>query len=243
MSDIVIREVAPNVWTFSRPFILYKVLPIGGRSTAIRLESGAVWILASTPLTDETKQKLAELGDVEYIVAGNSFHNLYLKPYKEAYPSAKLIGPEDLTKKKDFAGLSLDIAFSESNPAPKLGFEGEIESCYFSGYANKDIAYYHKASKTVIAADLLFNMPATEQFSKTSQWPKKTILFAGMKPMGWQMPWFIWAKQVNKAAMAAEAKKVYSWDFDRMIPCHGNVVETGAQAAWKSAWDSYLRDN
>ncbi len=34
---------------------------------------------------------------------------------------------------------------------------------YFSGHANKDTAYYHKASKTVIAADLLFNLPGTEQ--------------------------------------------------------------------------------
>ncbi|TFK88552.1 hypothetical protein K466DRAFT_598542 [Polyporus arcularius HHB13444] len=239
MSDIIIREVAQDVWTFSRPFVLFGTLPIGGRSTAIKLESGGVWILASTPLTDETKQKLAELGDVKYIVAGNSFHNLYLKPYKEAYPGAKLIGPEDLTKKKGFAGLVLDTAFSATNPEPALGFEDEIEACYFSGYANKDTAYYHKASKTVIAADLLFNLPGTEQFSKSSQSPK-SILFGGMRPTGWQMPWFLWAKQVDKSAMAREAKKVYSWDFDRYIPCHGDVIEAGAQAAWKAAWASYL---
>ncbi|RPD56904.1 hypothetical protein L226DRAFT_512770 [Lentinus tigrinus ALCF2SS1-7] len=239
MTDIVIREVVPNVWTFSRPFTLFGLVPVGGRSTAIKLDSGGVWILASTPLTDETKQKLAELGDVKYIAAGNHFHNLFLKSYKEAYPGAKLIGPDALTKKKEFAGLTLDAAFSETNPEPELGFEDEVEACYFSGHANKDIAFYHKASKTVITADLLFNIPATEQFSKTSQSPK-SILFGGMKPKGWQMPWFIWAKQQNKTAMVREAKKVYSWDFDRLIPCHGDVIETGAKAAWKSAWGSYL---
>ncbi|KAI0707536.1 hypothetical protein C8T65DRAFT_650839 [Cerioporus squamosus] len=235
MSDIVIREVAQNVWTFSRPFTLFKLVPVGGRSTAIKLDSGEVWILASTPLTDETRQKLAELGDVKYIVGGNTFHNLFLKSYKEAYPGAKLVGPEDLTKK----GITLDAAFSATNPEPVLGFEDEIEACYFSGYANKDIAFYHKASKTVIAADLLFNVPANEQFSKSSESPK-SILFGGMKPTGWQMPWFLWAKQADKSAMALEAKKVYAWDFDRYIPCHGDVIETGAKAAWKAAWASYL---
>ena len=34
---------------------------------------------------------------------------------------------------------------------------------YFSGFKNKDVAFFHQASKTMIEADLLFNLPATEQ--------------------------------------------------------------------------------
>lgn len=34
---------------------------------------------------------------------------------------------------------------------------------YFSGFKNKDVAFFHPASKTMIEADLLFNLPATEQ--------------------------------------------------------------------------------
>ena len=37
-----------------------------------------------------------------------------------------------------------------------------VES-YFSGFKNKDVAFFHQASKTMIEADLLFNLPATEQ--------------------------------------------------------------------------------
>lgn len=48
-----------------RPFTVLGMAPVGGRSTAIRLRSGDVWILASTPLNDETRQKLAELGPVK----------------------------------------------------------------------------------------------------------------------------------------------------------------------------------
>ena len=49
----------------TRPYTLLGLFPVGGRSTAIKLAAGDVWILASTPLTDETKQKLAELGEVK----------------------------------------------------------------------------------------------------------------------------------------------------------------------------------
>ncbi|KAI0634776.1 hypothetical protein C8Q77DRAFT_1054843 [Trametes polyzona] len=243
MSELVIREVAPDLWTFSRPFTLLGLFPVGGRSTAIKLTTGDVWILASTPLTDETKEKLAELGQVKYIVAGNSFHHLFLKQYKDAYPAAKAIGPEDLNAKKAAEGWQLDAAvFSAKSPDTVFGFEDEVEHCYFSGFGNKDIAFYHKASKTVIAADLLMNNPPREQYSKSTKSPKSRLL-AAMSPSGWQLRWFIWMKEKDKAAMIRDAKKVYSWDFVRYIPCHGvslDVIETNAKEAWKAAWGAYL---
>ena len=36
---------------------------------------------------------------------------------------------------------------------------------YFSGFLNKDVAFLHKASKSLIEADLLMNLPPTEQAS------------------------------------------------------------------------------
>ena len=54
-----------NLMILHRGFTLFGLLPIGGRSTAIKLQAGGVWILASTPLTDDTKEKLAELGEVK----------------------------------------------------------------------------------------------------------------------------------------------------------------------------------
>ncbi|KAI0824858.1 hypothetical protein BC628DRAFT_375320 [Trametes gibbosa] len=239
MSELVIREVASDVWTFSRPFTLFGLFPVGGRSTAIKLTAGGVWILASTPLTDATKEKLAELGDVKYIVAGNNFHHLFLKEYKDAYPNAKTIGPEDLNIKKAAEGWQLDAVFSAKAPNTLHGFEDEIEHCFFSGYGNKDVAFYHKASKSVIAADLLMNNPPIEQYSKSSLSPRSRIISA-MHPRGWQFRWFIWLKEKDKAAMKRDAKKVYEWDFTRYIPCHGDVIEIDAKEAWKAAWNHYL---
>jgi hypothetical protein len=65
MSETVIREVAKGVWTFSKPFSRFGVIPFGGRSTAIKLRDGGVWVLASTPLEAETKAKIDDLGPVK----------------------------------------------------------------------------------------------------------------------------------------------------------------------------------
>ncbi|OJT08252.1 hypothetical protein TRAPUB_862 [Trametes pubescens] len=195
--------------------------------------------MASTPLTDETKAKLEELGEVKYLVSGNIFHFLFLKQYKDAYPNAKTIGPEEIDAKlKDW---KLDSVFSAKSPDTKYGFEEEIEHCYFSGWKNKETAFYHRASKTAIGADSLMNYPPTEQYSKSSESPKlSNWLLTPMHPYGWQLYWYIRLRQVDKTALTREAKTVAEWDFVRFITCHGDIIEANAKEAWKRAWRDYL---
>ena len=71
-------QVAKDVWTFSCPFARFGIFPVGGRSTAIKLSSGEVWVLASTPLNDATKSKIDELGPVKYIIGADAVHHLFL---------------------------------------------------------------------------------------------------------------------------------------------------------------------
>lgn len=70
----------PSLWTFPcSPFGRFNIFPVGGRTTVIKLSSGGLWILASTPLDHETKSKIDELGgNVRYIIGANAVHNLYL---------------------------------------------------------------------------------------------------------------------------------------------------------------------
>ena len=51
------------------PFSRFNLFPVGGRSTAIKLSNGDVWVLASTPLDEPTKTKLGELGPVKCVAA------------------------------------------------------------------------------------------------------------------------------------------------------------------------------
>lgn len=51
---------------------------MGGRSTAVKLSSGDVWVIASTPFTDETRAAIEKLGTVKYILAADADHHFYL---------------------------------------------------------------------------------------------------------------------------------------------------------------------
>ncbi|KAF5383089.1 hypothetical protein D9615_005076 [Tricholomella constricta] len=234
MSETVIREVASNVWTFSRPFARFGLIPFGGRSTAIKLRSGGVWVLASTPLEPETKAKLEELGI-------SSVQMLFTISISRTYPDAKLIAPKEAIERHTNKELVFDGAWGRDPPDTKYGFEDEIKSCFFSGFKNKDVAFFHPETKVLIEADLLFNLPAIEQYSKSTS-SGKLPLFGGFSPSSWFQPRFLWNLGTDKEAMRRDAKTVAGWDFEKIIPCHGDVIEKDGKKAWEEAYKFYLSD-
>ncbi|KAG8717956.1 hypothetical protein FRC09_013382 [Ceratobasidium sp. 395] len=203
------------------PFARFNIFPVGGRSTAIKLQSGDVWLLASTPANDATKAKLGEIGPVKYIIGADAVHHLYLAEYKKLYPDAKVIGVPGLVQKKEGV-VKFDGVYGRDPEGTKYGYEPE----------NQDIAFLHAASKTLIQADLLFNLPATEQYANSKSSGKFPI-FGTLGPM----------MRAHKTAMARDARTVAGWDFDRIIPCHGDVIEKGGNAAWREAYKWYLEEN
>ncbi|KAJ7698667.1 hypothetical protein B0H17DRAFT_1196766 [Mycena rosella] len=188
LPDLAIRAVTPDITTFSKPFVRFYVLPFGGRSTAIRLSTGNFWVLASTPLTHDTKAAIDALRPVKWIMAGDAIH-----------------------------------------------------ACYFSGFGNKDVAWFHKASKTLIVADLLsmFNLPGTEQYSKSNS-SSRVPIFGTLDPWGSVHKHFVWGQGTDKAAMTRDAKTVLGWAPERIIMCHGDVIEKDTTKAWASAYSKYL---
>ncbi|KAJ3780921.1 hypothetical protein GGU10DRAFT_126799 [Lentinula aff. detonsa] len=243
LPDLVIREVTSGVWTFSRPFGRgpLGLLPWGGRSTAVKLHNGDVFVLASTPLTEDTKSAIDALGTLKWIIAADIVHHLFIGQYKKEYPEAKVIGVEGLREKKEKnkESLMIDGEYGVDPPETLYGFEDEIKACYFSGFANKDVAFLHVATKTLIVADLLFNLPGTEQYSKSKASPKVPII-GKLNPESSMHKRLLWTIGKDKDAMRRDAKIVSGWDFERIIMCHGDVIETGGKRAWEEAYSRYL---
>lgn len=237
--NTVIREVTNNIWIFSTPFKRNGIVPFGGRSTAVKLKDGGVWVLASTPLNEATKTKLEELGPVKYIIGADAVHYMFLGEFKQAYPDAKVIAVHEAESKTK--GLKFDGAWGKDAPDTKYGFEDEIQHLYFSGFKNKDVAFFHPSSKTLIQADLLLNLPATEQYSKTGSSGSIPFLGQFVNPFSYLHKTILWGTGVDKDAMRKDAAVVAGWDFERIIPCHGDVIEKNGKAAWTTAYEWYLK--
>ena len=81
-----------------------------------------------------------------------------------------------------------------------------ITASYFNGFLNKDVAFLHTASKTLIEADLLFNLPATEQFSNSSITTLVPLLYFGGS--SWLHKRAMWRLGINKECVCSRSPTI-----------------------------------
>ncbi|KAF2112611.1 hypothetical protein BDV96DRAFT_580010 [Lophiotrema nucula] len=246
---MVIRDLVPNtVTTFSVPFLRFGRIKVGGRGTAVRLQNGSVAVFSPVALTDEVKAKISSMGEVRYITAMDIEHHIFIGPWHQAYPNAKVIGPEGLPEKRQKQGnenVPFSTVFKAKQPATiDPEFDAEFDYEYVYGHINKELVFNHKPTKTLIEADLLFNLPATEQFSKTGQDAGSGILtkifcyLQSTKGKAQQRVIWYGTSSGDKPGFTQSVAKINGWDFDRIVPCHGDVIESGAKGIFSRimAW-------
>ncbi|KAL8699271.1 MAG: hypothetical protein Q9201_006096 [Fulgogasparrea decipioides] len=253
-SVMVIRKVTPNIITCSAPFNRFGRFKVGGRGTIVRLQSGALAVFSPTSLTPDVRTTVENLGNnVVYLTAMDFEHHIFLTEWAKAYPSAKILGvdglPEKREKNGETAGTKFFHVWTQKN---KEGlrvdpeFDKEFDYEYVGSHANKELVFCHKPDRTLIEADMMFNLPAHEQYSRTGEKATDGVLtrfFTSFQNTVGAATWqkrFLWyvASAPDRKGFNASVRKINGWDFDRIIPCHGDVIETGGKDVFRRlfAW-------
>jgi len=241
---MVIRDITPTVTTLSVPFLRFGLLRIGGRGTLVKLGTGNVAVFSPVALTPEVKAKVSSMGTLKYIVALDYEHHIFISPWSKEYPQAEVIGMEGLPEKREAdpatKGTKFTHVFSASNKHDmriSAEFDDEFSYEYVESHRNKELVFVHKPSRTLIQADLMFNLPATEQYSKTGESATSGIftkIFGAIMNTRGDMIWqrrLVWLSgKADRPAFTESANVIKSWDYDRVIGCHGDVIETGGKA-------------
>jgi hypothetical protein len=165
---IVIRDVSPEITTFSVPFNRFapfgyrKFVAVGNRATAIRLHDNRILLLNPVPLEPTVRATLTALGGVHFI-ACDLGHHLSVKSYLDVWPEAKMIGVPGLeSKRKDVKWDYVCGDWTKGSPEEEFGFAEDMETVMFEGFITYCVAWYHKPTKTLIQSDLMMNLPCTE---------------------------------------------------------------------------------
>ncbi len=75
---------------------IYTAEKSGLRCSAVRLTTGGLCLFSPVlGLGDEAISTLVKLGDVEFLVAPNHYHNKGLMEYQQAFPTASMCAPRD----------------------------------------------------------------------------------------------------------------------------------------------------
>lgn len=228
----------------SRPFITRHLFILTSRAT-VRLTSGALAVFSPVALTEATKAKVASLGgDVRYLVATDIEHHIFLSEWAAAYPNAKLVGPEGLPEKRQKAHGDPKIGkepfavvvTKENSQQVSIGddFDADLEMEYVHVHPNKELVFFFKPDKVLIEADLMFNLPAEEQYSRVpdDKKPKSSLLgriFTSLQTTEGEalaMKRFLWyaASRGDRKAFNESVKRIAAWDFDTVVPCHGETI-------------------
>jgi hypothetical protein len=149
-------DAAAGLWTFHQPLRVLGA-EIGCRMTAIRLGNGDLLLHSPIALTDALRRRLDGLGPVRHVLAPNFDHHLFVPAYRDAYPDARLYATRGVQAREP--GVPFDVALE--HPATEPAWDDTVEQRYFrSSDALHELVLFHRATQTLVAADLAFNVQA-----------------------------------------------------------------------------------
>jgi hypothetical protein len=223
-----LRRLALDCWCADRTFKLPIVgAEIGVRMTVIRLHDGGLMLHSPVRLDRDTRDALDALGPVRAVVAPSRIHHLFIVDYRSPYPKARFFAAPGLSEKRT------DFRFDEllGDQPPDI-WRGQVEQHLFQGApVLNEVVFFHKASRTVIFTDLVFNIPADKAASAPAFFwilgvsgrfgPHRLMRLRGIR---------------DRRAARASVERIMRWDFDRIIMSHGDVLETNGRKCLAEAF-------
>ncbi|MBW2414483.1 MAG: DUF4336 domain-containing protein [Deltaproteobacteria bacterium] len=218
-------ELAPGILVIDRP-LRVAGLPLGTRTTAIRLSTGGLWVHSPGPLDDAARAALEKRGPVRALVAPNAMHHLFLPENAAAFPDAQVwAAPGVRAKRKEIANIH-----ELGGSAPGL-WSADLQQVAIEGIPRlTEYAFFHAASRTLLLTDLCFNVHHSDS------WLTRTFMRLNR---AWQRfgPSRMMRSMIrDKAALRGSLDRVLEWDFDRVVVTHGEVLAGGGRDALRDAF-------
>jgi hypothetical protein len=215
------QKLAENLWIKQFPLSL-----MGGHQdrvvTVIRLASGELIIHSTGPFTRADVTEIEVLGKPGWMTDPMLRHDTFAKNGRAAFPNIPYLAPEG------FANLA-HVDCKPLLPVP-AAWSGEIKVLLIDGMPEaREHVFLHKPSRTLIVADLVFN------FAPSSGWTsffRRTLMGVKACPDSARLyPMLI----KDRNAYDRSVRELLTWDFDRIIVGHNQVVESDGVEELKDA--------
>ncbi len=209
-----------EIWMADGPVTPFYGFPYSTRMAVIRLSDGGLFVWSPIALSDSLRSAIDALGPVCHLVSPNALHHLFLDEWKSAYPAARLYASPKLRRKRK------DLVFdAELDDAPEPEWTADIDQVALHGsFALTEIVFFHRASRTVLFADLIQNFPR-DWFRG---WRGVLARLGGIvapnagAPRDWRTSF------LNRRAARTVLSKVLAWPIERVLFAHGDLPATDA---------------
>lgn len=232
--NLSIYEYVPGqIWLKEYPVSFYGCR-FNSRMSVVRIGDSSIMLHSPSEIDNETKKFIGNLGEVTSIVAPGNYHYLHVDSAQKAFPDAETwICPGIERKKHD---LRFNWFLADSAPS---AWDEQMEQVLIRGTRfMREVAFYHRASRTLILVDLIENFddntPGTNLMLKF--WMKYVFGMWG-RPMPGPEYRLGWG---NTDAVRECMERILEWDFERVIMAHGELIEQNAREIVKRAWQGVL---
>ncbi len=233
-----LKAVDDNIWIVDGGIIDMDTkigkLPFSTRMTIIRLENGDLW--CHSPIVPD-KTLLAQidaLGTVRHLVSPNMIHYAYIADWKKLYPHAIAWASPKVTERAKTQNISVTFDEDLTDKAP-TEWAGQVEQLIFQGSRiMPEVVFFHRASRTLILADLIENI----ETQKVPSCRLRTLIkLAGTADPDGKMPLDLRATFWGNKALARQSyEKMLAWQPEKIILAHGRWYSKNAMAELQRAF-------
>lgn len=223
---IELDEPSEGLWTFSQGLTVMGA-EIGARMTVVRLEDGGLLVHSPIRWTAELGRRLDALGPVRHVLAPNRDHVLFVREFADRYPGARIYAA--LGVKKKVSGVRFEEPDWAAHGTEPWG--SELEALRFRSSSDlQEIVLFHRATRTLISADLAFNIQSSE--GRVSRLLLR--LNDSYQSFG---PSRVCRMHITEPAMArADLDTILAIAPSRLVVSHGEILHSGAEAALRRAY-------
>ena len=221
------QELTPGqLWVKTVP-LNFLGLKVGARMTVIRLGDGGLFLHSPTRLDAATRSAVEGLGPVRHVIAPNRFHHLFVEDYLRAYAQARFYAAPGLAEKR--RDLRFDAVLGDEAPP---AWADELDQLLIRGIPRfNEVVFHHRASRTLILTDLLFNIQEESPFSL-----RAVTRIAGVYGRPSMAPDMRRFQIKDRPAFAHSIERLLAWDVERIVLAHGRVIAGDGRQALREAF-------
>lgn len=217
-----LKPIAADIWIVDGPMVHMAALgmraPFPTRMTLVRLADGGLWCHSPIAPDEALFAAIDALGPVRHLVSPNLLHYAHIAAWKRRYPQAIAWASPGVRERA--AGQHIDVHFdADLDDAPPPDWAATLDQLRFRGSrVMQEIVFLHRASATLIVADLIENFEASK-LPAPMRWMARlggVLDPDGKAPLDMRLTYL-----GHRAAARACLARILAWQPQRVILAHG----------------------
>lgn len=198
-------------------------MPLGEtvrRMTIAKLADGRLVVFSAIALDEQEMAKVDALGSVAFLVVPSGIHRLDIKGWTQRYPDARVIAPAGAREKVE--------ELVEVDATTVALTDRRVKLLTIPGTGEQEMAMLVTTGtkKTLVLADLIFNLPAQHGFARFA------FTLLGFGPGHPTQPALVRMRLVKDKDAMREQLRAWANDagLERILVSHGDPIEKPREA-------------